>query len=92
MVERTYQTYGNTKAAMMISQDLLGASTWCLLGLAAAATMNDTINVHTGETCLTPKNHMMRTVGVDAADAFVVGYGKPVIFSRVKPATRGSSQ
>ena len=27
MVERTYQTYGNTKAAMMISQDLLGAST-----------------------------------------------------------------
>jgi hypothetical protein len=86
IVERTIQTYGNTKAAMMISQDLLGSSTWCLLGLAAADTLNNTINVHTGDTCLTPKNHMMRTVGVDASDAFVVGYGKPVIFSRVKRA------
>jgi hypothetical protein len=36
VVERTIQTYGNTKAAMMVSQDLLGASAWGLLALAAA--------------------------------------------------------
>ena len=48
--------------------------------------MNNTINVHTGDTCRTPKNHMLHTEGVDAADAFVVGWGKPVIFSRVKRA------
>ena len=85
MVERTIQTLANTEAAMMVGQDLLGTSCWGLLSLAAADTINNTINVHTQETGLTPGNHMHNTEGIDLRDAFPVGWGKAVIFSRVRP-------
>lgn len=71
---------------MNVDQDMLGGSCWGLLALAAADTINNTINVHTGESGLTPGNHMHRTEGVDVQDAFPIGWGKPCIFSRVKRA------
>ena len=86
MVERAIQTKNNMEGAMNVDQDLLGGSCWGLLALSATATVNDTINVHTGTSGLTPGNHMHRTEGIDLRDAFPIGYGKPVIFSRVKRA------
>ena len=86
MAERTIQTKNNIEGAMNVDQDLLGASCWGLLALAASDTINNTINVHTEDTGLTPANHMYRTEGVDVQDAFPIGWGKPVIFSRVKRA------
>jgi hypothetical protein len=45
--ERYIQTYDNNEAAITISQDLLGASAWGLIGLVLADTMNHTENALT---------------------------------------------
>ena len=69
MAERTIQTKNNIEGAINVDQDLLGATCWGLLVLAASDTINNTINVHTGDSGLTPANHMFRTEGVDIQDA-----------------------
>ena len=63
-------------------QDLLIATCWGLMVLAASNTINNAVNVHTRDSGLTPAHHMFRTEGVDIQDAIAIGWGKPVIFSR----------
>ena len=69
MAERTIQTKNNIEGEINVDQDLLGALCWGLLVIAASDTINNTINVHTGDIGLTPANHMFRTEGVDIQDA-----------------------
>jgi hypothetical protein len=82
-VERYIQTFDNNEAAMVISQNLLGKSAWGLSGLAMTDTMNHTENELTLGSTPTFK---FTGEATNMANMFLVGYGRPVICTRVRRA------
>ena len=82
--ERHIQTFDNNETAMIISQDLLGASCWALAAIAMAYTMNSIENEHTRGS--TPRMEFEGTP-TDLSHEFKIGWGRPVICTRVTPAS-----
>jgi len=80
-VERQVQTFENMFAAMMIDNDLLSTSFW---GLGTSAT-TDTRNAVTNSLCEdgNPPNYYFEGNSTDLNFQFKVGYGKPVVCTRV---------
>jgi hypothetical protein len=81
IVERHVQTFDNNYAAIMVDNDLLPPSFWGL-GIHATA---DAMNAVTNSLCEDghPPNYYFEGRSTDLAYQFRVGFGKPVICTRV---------